>query len=199
MVRILCTLLCSDKGCCRCTMVAVSYIECRNLSEYFSNAVDVRLIVNHPEMVSEAVFRHEIILCFAGNIFVHDGIDLGVVRIGEEYRLYVRILDAYMDHAVFFLVLTGKLMFLDLALSIVVGMRTHHESVLCTTLHCLGIYIIIRLLVLHEPSFLLPCLEIFDSLVVSRLTVFVDDRFEVDFWLGYVEKGLLASLCLCFH
>ena len=104
-----------------------------------------------------------------------------------------------MDHTVVLLVLAGELMLLDIAFSIVISMRAYHESVLCTAVHCLRIYIIVWLLILYEPAPVLPCLEIVHSLVVSRLTVLVDDRIEVDLRLRDVEKGLFASLVLCLN
>ena len=104
-----------------------------------------------------------------------------------------------MDHTVLFLILAGKLMFLDLALCVVISMGAHYESVLGTSLHCLCIYIIVWLVILYEPSLLLPCLEVLDSLVICRLAVLVDDRVEIDFRLGDVEEGFLSSLSLCLY
>ena len=103
-----------------------------------------------------------------------------------------------MDHAVLFLVLACKLMLLDGTAGVVVRMCAHHESVLCTAIHCLCIHIVVRLLVLHEPSLFLPCLEILDSLVVGRLAVFVDDRVEINLRLGYMQERLLSCLSLGF-
>ena len=74
-------LFCSYEGSSCCTVMAVSYIECRNLSENFSNTVNVCLVIDHPEVVSESVSCCEIILRFTDNVFVYDGIDLSIVRI----------------------------------------------------------------------------------------------------------------------
>ena len=81
MGRIAFPLLCAYTGCSCCTVVTVSHIESRNLREKFCYAVDVSLLVDHPEMMAEAVSCNEIILRLAYDVFVHDGVDLIIVRI----------------------------------------------------------------------------------------------------------------------
>ena len=78
-------------------------------------------------------------------------------------------------------------------------MSAHHQTVLSTAVHCLRIYIIIWLLVLHQPSLVLPCLEVLDSLVICRLAVLVNDRIKVNFRLSYMQKRFFTGLCLGFH
>ena len=93
-----------------------------------------------------------------------------------------------MDHAVLLLVSAGKLMLLDRSGSVIVSVCAYDQSVLCAALHRLCIYIVIWPVVLDEPSFFLPCLEVLDSLVICRLAVFVDYRVEIYFRLCYVEE-----------
>ena len=121
---------------------------------------------------------------------------LGVVRISEEYGLDVGVLDADVDHAVLLLVLAGELVLLDFAGEVVVHIGAEHDSVLGTAVHRLGVNIVALLLVLYQPAFLLPFLEVLYSLVVCLLRVLVDDGVEVNLGLGYVEKGFLACLFL---
>ena len=78
-------------------------------------------------------------------------------------------------------------------------MSAHHQTVLSAAVHSLRIYIIIWLLVLHQPSLVLPCLEVLDSLVICRLAVLVDDRIKVNFRLSYMQKRLFTGLRLGFH
>ena len=93
-----------------------------------------------------------------------------------------------MNHSVVFLILTCEFVLLDLAFSIVVGMCAHYETILCSAIHCLSIHIVVWLLVLYQPSLLLPCLEVLDCLVICRLAVLIDHRVEVDFWLSDVKE-----------
>ena len=113
MVRVLAAELCAHEGSSCCTVVTVSYIECRDICEDLSDAVDVGLLADHPEMVAEAVLCNEVVLRLAGYILSNDCVYLCVVRISEEYRLDVGVLDTYVDHTVLFLVLSCELMLLD--------------------------------------------------------------------------------------
>ena len=106
--------------------------------------------------MSESVGCHKVIFRLACGVLVHYCIHLLVVRVREEYRFDVGILDADVDHSVIFLVLAGKLMLLDLAFSIIVSVGTYDKSVLCASIHCLCVYVIARLSVLDKPSLFLP-------------------------------------------
>ena len=98
-----------------------------------------------------------------------------------------------MDHAVVFLVLAGQFVLLDLAGGIVVGMGAQDEAVLGPFAHGLGVDIVLLLVVLDEPAFLPPLLEIGDGLVIGGLGVLIGDGVEVDFRLGDVQQGLLSG------
>ena len=101
-----------------------------------------------------------------------------------------------MDHAVILLILACELVLLDLALSIVVSMCAHNETVLSAAVHSLCIYIIVWFLILNEPTLLLPCSEVLHSLVICWLAMLVDHRIEINFWLSDVKKRFLTCLCL---
>ena len=64
-------------------------------------------------MVAETVLCNEVIFRFLCDIACYDPVDFLVVRVCEEYRFDVGVLDAHMDHAVLFLVPAGKLVLLD--------------------------------------------------------------------------------------
>ena len=104
-----------------------------------------------------------------------------------------------MDHTVIFLVLAGKLVLLDLALSIVVGMGAEHQSVLGASFHSLGIDIVARLLVLHQPAVLLPLGKILHGPVIDLVVMIRQNRVEIYLRLGDVEQGLLTGHLLGFH
>ena len=113
MVRILSLLLCSHEGGSCCTMVSVRNIESRNAGKDLSDAVNVSLIVDYPEVMAETILCNEVIFRLLCDIACYYAVDFLVVRVCEEYRLDVGVLDANMDHAVLFLVLAGKLVLLD--------------------------------------------------------------------------------------
>ena len=81
VLRILTSQFSTDTcGCC-CTMVAVCYIECRNLSKDLSDTVDVSLLADYPEMMAETVFCHKIIFRLLRNVACYNGIYLVIVRV----------------------------------------------------------------------------------------------------------------------
>ena len=150
--------------------MTVGYVESGNGREYLGNPLDIFVIVDYPEMMSETVIGcHEVVLGLAVGVLLHDGIDLGVVRISEKYGLDVGVLDTDMDHSVLFLVLAGELMLLDLACQVVICVGAKHDTILGTAVHGLRVHIVALLLVLNEPAFLLPFLEILDCLVIGLL------------------------------
>ena len=77
-----------------------------------ADTADQCVVVNHPEVVTEAVFGHEVIFGLACGDAAYDLIELSVVTEGEEHRFYVGILDADMYHPVILLVLAGEFVFL---------------------------------------------------------------------------------------
>ena len=81
MLRIALSLLRTNTCCSSCTMVSVSDIECRDLGKDLSDAVDISLVINHPEMVTETVSCHEIILRLFYDILSNDSVYLIIVRI----------------------------------------------------------------------------------------------------------------------
>ena len=199
MIRILTAQFSADTcGCC-CTVVTVGHIECRNAREDLCDACYILVRIDYPEMMTESVLCHEIIFGLTGDVAGYNFIYLGIVGICKEHRLDVGILNAHMNHAVIFLVLSCKFMLLDLACGIIVCVSAHYKAVLSASVHCLSIHVIARLAVLYQPSVLLPYLEILHSLVVCRLAVFVDYRIEIDFRLCDMKKGFFSGFSFRFH
>ena len=93
--------------------------------------------------MTETVYRgNEVILRLGGSIAHDELVQHLIVGIGEEYRLDIGIVHTHMLHAVLFLVATGQLMLFDVSLLVVVGMGTHHQTILCFPVHGLRINII---------------------------------------------------------
>ena len=194
VVRVLGPLLGAHAGGRGGAVVAVGHVERIDLGgEDLRDPGDRGVVVNHPEGVRELVLVHELVLGFARGGFCDDGGEFRVVLEGEEDGLDVRILDADMDHAVVFLVLAGQFVLLDLAGGVVVGVGAQDEAVLGPFAHGLGVDIVLLLVVLDEPAFLPPLLEIGDGLVIGGLGVLIGDGVEVDFRLGDVQQGLLSG------
>ena len=99
-----------------------------------------------------------------------------------------------MNHPVILLVLAGKLVLLDLALGIVISMGAEDQSVLCPSVHCLGIDIVARLGILNQPAAALPVCEILHSPVIHTLVVVGKNRVEVNLRLRDMKQGFLTGL-----
>ena len=146
-------------------------------------------------MVSEAVGGREIVL---RSVVLHhvgdNGVDLGIVGIGEKHRLDVGLLVTDVDHTVLLLVGARQLMLFDSSREVILEMAAHRQSVLRAALHRLRINIVVLLGVLPEPSLGLPLTEILHRLVVNRIGMLVGDGFEIDFRFDDVQQRTLRSL-----
>ena len=198
MVRIVLSLFCTNESSGSTTVVAVGDVESRHLSELLSDYVDVSLITNNPELMTEAVVgSNEVVLWLCCCVALDERVEHLVVRISEEHRLDVGVVYANMLHAVFLLVAACQLVLLDCAVEIVVDESTHNKSVLSLAVHCLSIDIIVLVCVLTKPTLLLEHLEVSGSLLVNARIVLACARFEVNLRLDDMIKTLLVIACLC--
>src|SRR5574344_2090210 len=124
VVRIGCFFFCTDEGGGGSSVMTVSYIKCRYGGENLSDSFNGSIVIDYPKMVTESIFCHEIVFCRLFNSLGNDGIDLFIVGICEENGLYIGILDAYMNHTIFFFIFTSKLMFFDFAGEIILYIGT---------------------------------------------------------------------------
>ena len=99
-----------------------------------------------------------------------------------------------MDHSVILLLLAGQFVLLYLSFGIIVCMGTYDKSVLRPPVHCLGIDIIVRPVILTQPAFLPPFLEILYSLVIGLLTMLINDRIEIYLRFCNVQEGFFTGL-----
>ena len=81
MCRILLALFSTHACSGSCTVVSVSDIECRDICKDLSDAVNVCLLADHPEVVSESVFCNEIIFRLLSDVPCNYRIDFSIVRI----------------------------------------------------------------------------------------------------------------------
>ena len=139
-------------------------------------------------MVPEPVRSGEIILRCSSCYILNYGFKNIIVREREEYRFNVGIVDSNMLHAILFFIASGKLMLFYALVHVVINVGSNNNTVLGASLHCLGIYIIMLLIVLNEPSVILESIEIFHSLVIHFRRVLIFAGFEVDFRLYDVVK-----------
>ena len=185
--------LVSDEGGGGGAVVSVGDVEIRNLVEGLGDAVDERVVVNHPESMAEAVGSDEVIFGLAGRDGLDYLVEVAVVGEGEEHRLDVGVLYAHVFHAVFLLVAAGELVLLDDAVHVVVDVGGHDNAVLGAAVHGLRVYIIMFLVVLYEPAFVLEGLEVLDCLVVDLGVVLVGAVHKVNLGLyDMVERAGIA-------
>ncbi len=139
-------------------------------------------------MVAEAVGGSEVVFGFVLGYFVDYLLKHSVVGERKEYRLNVGIVDADMLHAVLFFVATCELMLLDASFHVVGYICSDHYAVLGAAVHGLCIYVVVLVVVLHEPSVLLECVEVFYSFVVHLGIVLIGARGKVDLRLDDVVE-----------
>lgn len=194
MVGIQACFLVAHKGCGSRTVMAVGDVEIGNLGESLCDGSDGGVVVHNPEGVAETVRSDEVIFGLSGCHLCYYLLELAVVGEGEEHRLYVGVLYAYVAHAVFLLVAARELMLFDAPLHVVVDVGSHDDAVLRAAVHSLGIYIIVLLVVLYQPAVLLKRLEVVDRFVVDFRSVLVLSGCEVYFGLDYMVERLGVSL-----
>ena len=143
---------------------------------------------------------NEVVFGLSGGIAHNQGIENGIVWIGEENRLDISIVHSNMLHAVFLLVATSQLVFLNVPLLIVISMGTHHETVLGLAIHRLCIYIIMFARVLYQPALILELLEVLSSLLINTWVILRRTLWEIYFGFDDMIQTLFVVACLstCF-
>ena len=194
MVGVLLGLLSTHQGSGSATMMSVGNIEGRHLGKFACNGVDILLLVDDPERMSETITRSDkVINRFLCRIAGNDSIERLVVGIGEEHGFDVGIVHADVLHAVFLLVATGQLVLLDDTVHVVGHVCTYHQTELRLAIHRLGIDVIVFLLVLHQPSFVLKHLEVLGSLLIDARIVLVGTYRKVYLGLdNMIERHLIT-------
>ena len=184
MVGILSLLFRAHQCCSGRAVMPISYIKVWNVGEFPCDHLDVISIGNHPESMSEAINgSNEIIFRLLVGISANHPVENVIVGICEEDRLNVCIVHPDVLHPILLLVAPGKFMLLDTPMHVVVGMRSHHQSILCLIVHGLRIDIIVFFAVLHQPSLVLEFLEVFGSALIHLWVVFACTRLKVNFRL----------------
>lgn len=187
MIRILFCLLSTYKRGSGRTVMSVSNIECRHFSKLSCDRSDILCLVYNPESMSETITRsYKIVNRILSSIFLDDGIQLRIIRICKEYRFNVGIVHADMFHAIFFFVTTGQFMLLDNTIHIIRHISTHNKSVLCLTIHCLSIDVIVFFIILHQPAFVLKQFKVIGSFDVHLLVMLIRTYRKIYFRLNYM-------------
>ena len=171
----------------------VSYIEVRNFFKFFSYCLYGFRTFDDPKGVPETVRSHEVIFRSAGGDFSYYILKYGIVRKCEKHRLDIGIVAPHMFHAVFFLVASCELMFLDASFHIVRHPCADYKSVLRAAIHCLGIDIIILFVVLHQPSVFLEFTEVLHRFVIYGRIMLVKSGFKIDFRFDDVVKAFFVA------
>ena len=147
-------------------------------------------------MAEAVVGSHKIILRRAGGIFRHELVQLGIVGIGKEDRLDIRVIDADVLHAVLLFVATRELVLFDDPVHIVRDIGPDDETVLRLAVHRLGINVIALLLVLDQPTTLLEETEVVGGLLIDTRIVLVGADGEIDFGFDNMIQRFFIALGL---
>ncbi len=174
--------------------MSVCDVKILHLAKLFSHCLDVSVVADDPELVSESVDRSDEVVYRSGSgIFCYKLVKDSIVWICEEYRLDVCVVDADMLHSVFLFVATCKLMLLDHTCHIVVYVCTNHKTILSLAVHCLGVDVVLLFVVLYQPAFVLEHLEVLCGFLVDARVIFTCSLWKVDFRLDDVVKRLLVT------
>ena len=147
--------------------------------------------------MAEAVERcHKRIDRLRCDVRCDDGIERLTVGVSEEHRFDVRIVHTNMFHTVFLLVAAGKFVLFDCTIQIVIDVCAYYKTILSLSVHCLGVYIILLLLVLNEPSVILELSEILRSLRVNFGRMFVRAYGKINFGADNMVQRLFVVSCL---
>ena len=197
MVRILSRLFSTHQCRCRTTVMTVGNVKRRHFLERLCHCLNVLVVVNHPELMAEAVIRcYKVVHRLLSRIFRHYGIQRLVFRISKEHRFDVRIVHPYMLHTVLLLVTARQLMLLDHPVHIVRHVSSYHQSILRLAVHGLGINIVTRFVVLHQPALFLEHPEIRYRLVVHTRIMLVRSLRKVNLRLDDVIQRFLVAFRL---
>ena len=123
---------------------------------------------------------NEIIHGHLRRIFLNDGSQSGIVRISQKNRLHIGICDAHMLHAVFLFVLAGQLVLLDSPRQVIVHRSTQHDAVLGVPVHGLGIKVVHRFFIFHQPPVTLEFGEILCRLLIHTSVMLVCPHREIN-------------------
>ena len=104
-----------------------------------------------------------------------------------------------MYHAVLFLVLACKFVFLYHSVDVVFHMGAYNKTVQRLAVHCLRIDVVLFLVVLHEPAVLLELLEVLYGFAVDLRGVLVCPGREINLGAGdMIQRHLIvAGLFAC--
>ena len=138
---------------------------------------------------------YEIIFRFGRSISCQQCVKRLIVRICKEDRLHIGITDSDMLHAVFFFVSTCQFMLLDNAIKIVIYICSNNNTILGFAIHCLGVYIIMFLGILNQPSILLEKFKILFGTFINTWVVFGSAWLKINFRFDDMIKTLLVIPC----
>ena len=201
MMGILLCLLGTHQCSSRRAMMPVSDIQMGHLGEFRCNRGDIVLIVDDPELMTEAIIRcHKVINGFCSRIALKESCKDVIVGVSEENWLHIGVAYSDMLHAVLFLVTTCKLMLLNDTGEVIIDRSNDDQTILCLAVHGLCIDVIVLILILYQPMLVLELLEMFGSTGVDARIIFRRTRLEIDLWFDDVIKRhlVVTGLFSCF-
>jgi len=144
--------------------------------------------------VLNSVFRGEVHFGLAFDNLIDESVDRGFGRVGQKNRAGIAVGHIDVFQAVFFFVLAGKFMALDLAIPVFLGAAAAHQADLGAAFHYLFINVKTFCLVADQPALILKHFEVGDSLVVNSLIIKVNAWIKVNLWFVDVQKRAGVTL-----
>ncbi len=173
------------------------------LVEEFDQFVNQFAVVDDPETMAEAVFLgDEVVDGLLGGDAGNDLINTCNRGVSEENGLHIGVGDADVLHAVLFLILAGKLVFLDDLVHIVLAIGAGHDAVLplgvgILGVHALGVDVEFFLFILDQPAEVFEHIVVLHHLEIHFGRMLVSAFGQVDFSLGHMEQAV--GVALAFH
>ncbi len=165
-----------------------------NFSEFFRDGGYSFGVIYHPEGMSEAIGRYEIIFGSACGSFAYNILKHFVVRESEEHRFDICIVASYVLHAVFLFITACELMLFDSSFHVVGHPCSNHEAILCAAIHGLCVDIVVLLVILHKPAVFLEFPEVFNRFVVDSGIMLVKTYFEINLRFDDMVKTFFITL-----
>ena len=190
MIRIFSFIFSSDTGSSSRTVVSVRYIGIRHLrsKQLFQAFIRFRTI-NGPEMMSETIFCHEIVIGFLilYDIF-HNSVYFRNSPVRKEHRFKICIYITGQHHTVLFLIRPCQFMLLNNSVHIIFASCTTDNPILCFAVHRLGINIELRFFILYQPTFFLEHLKIVHTFMIYRFRMYICACRTIDLRTGYMQQ-----------
>ena len=145
-------------------------------------------------MVSESIGSYKIIFRRNRSFLFDDCIEFCIIRISEEYRFDVGIIDTHMFHTVFLFISPSKFVLFNCSRHIVFDACTYDQSILSMSVHGLSVDVIMFFVILYQPTFLLEHIKVLYRFLINFWTMFVRTGNEIDLRFNNMVERLFITI-----